>query len=77
MKLFFSPDYVAAAESFDTTRKSGWIAESLEKNPVQGVDIVAPTSLNFEEIAWLSGSVSRAILRSRRDSTGIPECGRR
>jgi len=53
MKLFFSPDYVAAAESFDTTRKSGWIAESLEKNPVQGVDIVAPTSLNFEEIAWV------------------------
>ena len=51
MKLFYSPDYVAAAESFDTTRKSGWIAESLERNPVAGVEIVAPEPLTFEQLA--------------------------
>ena len=51
MKLFFSPDYVAAAESFDTTRKSGWIAESLERDPIAGVQIVAPEPLTFEELA--------------------------
>lgn len=51
MKLFYSPDYIAAAESFDTTRKSGWIAESLARNPVAGVEIVAPQPLTFEELA--------------------------
>lgn len=51
MKLFFSPDYVAAAESFDTTRKSGWIAESLERDPISGVKLVAPESLTFEQLA--------------------------
>lgn len=50
MKLFFSPDYVAAAESFDTTRKSAWIAESLERDPINGVEITAPESLTFEQL---------------------------
>ena len=53
MKLFFSPDYVAAAESFDTTRKSGWIAESLERDPVQGIEIVAPDPLTFDQLAMV------------------------
>jgi acetoin utilization deacetylase AcuC-like enzyme len=51
MKVFYSPDYIAAAESFDTTRKSGWIADSLESDPIEGVEIVAPRSLQFDEIA--------------------------
>ncbi|MEO5511913.1 MAG: hypothetical protein ABIS27_14885 [Longimicrobiales bacterium] len=51
MKVFFSPDYVAAAESFDTTRKPGWIADSLAANPMDGVEIVAPMPLTFDEIA--------------------------
>jgi len=51
MKLFYSPDYIAAAESFDTTRKSGWIADSLIAEPIEGLEIVAPRALTFEEIA--------------------------
>lgn len=51
MKLFYSSDYIAAAESFDTTRKSGWIADSLASEPVEGVEIVAPRPLSFGEIA--------------------------
>ena len=51
MKLFYSPDYVAAAESFDTTRKSGWIAESLVADPIDGVEIVAPRPVTYDEIA--------------------------
>jgi len=42
---------VAAAESFDTTRKSGWIAESLAVEPIEGVDVVVPAPLRFEDIA--------------------------
>lgn len=51
MKVFYSPDYVAAAESFDTTRKAAWIAESLAKHPIAGVELVGPAPLTFEEIA--------------------------
>src|SRR5215217_1754024 len=51
MKDFLSQDYVAAAESFDTTRKAGWVAESLERNPIAGVEVVAPEPLTFEDIA--------------------------
>ncbi len=51
MKIFYSSDYIAAAESFDTTRKSGWIADSLVSDPVKGVEIGAPRSLGFDEIA--------------------------
>jgi acetoin utilization deacetylase AcuC-like enzyme len=51
VKVFYSPDYVAAAESFDTTRKSKWIADSLEADPIDGVEMVAPEPLTFEQIA--------------------------
>ena len=51
MKVFYSPDYVASATSFDTTRKAGWIAESLTANPISGIELVAPTPLTFDEIA--------------------------
>src|SRR5688572_22302896 len=51
MKRFYSPDYVAATESFDTMRKSGWIAESLVVDPIDGVEIVAPQPVTFDEVA--------------------------
>src|SRR5688572_13307079 len=51
MKLFYSPDYVAAAESFDTMRKSGWIAESLVVDPIDRVEIVAPQPVTFDDVA--------------------------
>jgi len=44
MKLFYEPAYVGAAHSFETTRKSGWIAASLAQSPIQGVEVVPPTS---------------------------------
>jgi len=51
VKLFYSPEYAAAGTSFDTTRKSAWIADSLTSNPVADVEIVAPAPLTFTEIA--------------------------
>jgi acetoin utilization deacetylase AcuC-like enzyme len=50
MKVFYSSEYVAAAESFDTMRKSGWVAESLASHPIENVEIVAPRPLEFDEI---------------------------
>ncbi|HKT37279.1 MAG TPA: hypothetical protein VJR48_02845, partial [Ktedonobacterales bacterium] len=42
MKLFYSPDYVLAEYAFDTTRKARWVAESLQAEPIAGVEFVAP-----------------------------------
>ncbi len=42
MKIFYSPRYTIAAHSFETTRKSGWIAESLAREPIAGIELVAP-----------------------------------
>ena len=50
MKLFYSADYVAASDAFDTTRKSGWIAKSLRVKPISGVEIVPPISLTVDDI---------------------------
>ena len=64
MKLFFSPDYVAAAESFDTTRKSAWIAESLERDPVKGVQVTAPEPLTFEQLCLVHDPVYVRAVRT-------------
>jgi acetoin utilization deacetylase AcuC-like enzyme len=42
LRLFYSPDYTLAANAFETTRKSAWIARSLEERPIEGIEIVAP-----------------------------------
>jgi acetoin utilization deacetylase AcuC-like enzyme len=46
MKSFYSPSYTVAAYSFETTRKSQWIAESLAREPIAGIELVAPKSTN-------------------------------
>ena len=50
MKVFYSADYVAASDAFDTMRKSGWIVKSLRSKPIGGVEIVAPVPLTVDEI---------------------------
>ena len=50
MKLFYSADYVSASDSFDTTRKSGWITKSLRVKPIAGVEIVPPVPLTVDDI---------------------------
>jgi hypothetical protein len=39
MKIFYSPSYTVAAYSFETTRKSQWIAESLAREPIAGIEL--------------------------------------
>ena len=41
-KIFYSPSYTIATHSFETTRKSRWIAESLAHEPIVGIELVAP-----------------------------------
>ncbi|HEY8287577.1 MAG TPA: hypothetical protein VIJ28_24620 [Chloroflexota bacterium] len=56
MKLFYSPAYTLAGYSFDTTRKSGWIAESLAIRPVPGIEIEAPIPATEEQVRWMHGA---------------------
>ena len=50
LRLFYSPAYVRAGHSFDTTRKSRWIAESLQSSPIAGVELTEPRPLLFDEV---------------------------
>ena len=49
--VFYSPKYIRSGYSFDTTRKAGWIAESLVEDPIPGIELVAPVPLTREQIA--------------------------
>ncbi len=45
MRVFYSDEYTLAANAFETTRKSRWIAESLRERPIDGVELVPPPSV--------------------------------
>ena len=68
--VHYSPDYVAAAHAFDTTRKAAWVADAVRDMP--GVRIVAPST------RWDDASVEAAIRRVHDDAyvdalaTGAP-----
>ena len=49
--LYYSPAYTMAGTEFDTTRKAGWVAESLVERPIDGVRLVEPTALTEDQIA--------------------------
>jgi acetoin utilization deacetylase AcuC-like enzyme len=69
MKVFYSAEYVAAAESFDTMRKSGWVAESIVLSPIEDVEIVAPRPLEFDEIAAVHDPAYLAAVQSGEPRT--------
>lgn len=50
MRLYFGPAYVMAATEFDTTRKAGWVADSLRERPVDGIELVEPRALTDDEL---------------------------
>lgn len=50
MKLYYSPDYAASKTDFPTTKKAKWIADSLCERPIDGVEIVEPTPLDYDDI---------------------------
>lgn len=50
MKLFFSDAYVRSGYSFDTVRKAAWIAQSLQSDPITGVDVVEPVAATSQEL---------------------------
>lgn len=55
LTVHYSPDYVAAANAFDTTRKAAWVADAVRD--MDGVRIAPPGS------RWDDGAVETAIRR--------------
>src|SRR5947208_6541348 len=51
MHVYYSSDYVLAEHAFETTRKSAWIAESLVRTPIAGVELVTPRAVTAEALA--------------------------
>jgi acetoin utilization deacetylase AcuC-like enzyme len=50
IQVFYSPDYVCSGYSFDTTRKSKWIADSLADSPIPGISLSRPKPLTREQV---------------------------
>ena len=55
LAVHYSPDYVAAAHAFDTTRKAAWVADVVRD--LDGVDIVPPAA------RWDDAATETAIRR--------------
>lgn len=50
LRVYYSPAYVGADHDFDTTRKARWVAESLARSPIVGVELREPRSLTAEQV---------------------------
>lgn len=50
MAVYFDPSYSAAGFDFPTTRKAGWIAESLTAKPIPGITLERPCSLTEDDL---------------------------
>ena len=62
LRVHYSPDYVAAAHAFDTTRKAAWVADAVRGLP--GVVIVEPSA------TWAAPQVE-AQIRSVHDGAYV------
>jgi|694.fasta_scaffold52932_7 acetoin utilization deacetylase AcuC-like enzyme len=49
--VYFSREYTASANDFDTLRKPGWVADLLHEQPVAGIALVAPALLDSAVLA--------------------------
>lgn len=67
MKVFYSPDYVAAAYGFDTTRKAGWVADSLHDRPIPGVELVGPQAATFGDLRRVHSIEYITAVRTGKD----------
>src|SRR5688572_20961778 len=57
LPIYYSPAYVMAGVSYETTRKARWVADSLEREPIPRLELVAPASLEESQVAGLHDPV--------------------
>lgn len=74
--IYYSPSYVAAEHAFSTTRKAGWVADSLQQSPIEGILIQPPEPLTCRQLLTVHSNeyvqaVATGIPRSRASSQGF------
>ncbi|MBN1630181.1 MAG: hypothetical protein JW990_10485, partial [Thermoleophilia bacterium] len=67
MNVYYSPEYVGAAYSFETTRKAKWIADSLTDSPIGGLELVEPPPLTWAQVTQVHDPEYVRAVR-----TGVP-----
>jgi acetoin utilization deacetylase AcuC-like enzyme len=77
VKVYYGPDYVLSRHAFDTTRKAKWIADSLSRTPISGVELVEPMPLGGEELTRVHDpeyvrAVETGNPRELAESQGFP-----
>jgi len=75
-RIYYGPDYVGASHSFETTRKAEWLADSLERSAIPGIEIVEPRPLSGRQVAEVHDeeyvrAVKRGRPRSLAESQGF------
>lgn len=69
MKVFYTPDYCVASHGFETTRKPGWIADSLSWKPIDGVELCENDPLSVETLLETHGEEYVAAVREGEPSS--------
>jgi acetoin utilization deacetylase AcuC-like enzyme len=62
--IYYSPQYVLAGFSYETTRKAKWVADSLLTEPLARLELIAPRSLEESEVAALHDPVYVQSIRT-------------
>jgi acetoin utilization deacetylase AcuC-like enzyme len=76
MNLFYSPAYVGSAYAFETTRKAKWVADSLERAPIDEIELVQPQPLSPDQVSQVHDpeyvrAVQTGVPRSLAESQGF------
>jgi acetoin utilization deacetylase AcuC-like enzyme len=62
--LYYSDQFVMSKDSFDTTRKAAWVADSLRKDPVDGIAVTVPHPARLEDAARIHSPAYLNALRT-------------
>ena len=67
MKVFYAPEYVAPGYFHETTRKAGWLATSLLRDPIPGVELIAPTPASQSDLEQIHDPAYVEAVRTGED----------
>lgn len=62
--LYYSDKFVLAEDSFDTTRKAGWIADSLASDPIPNIHVLPPRAITEAQGLRVHSPAYLATLRT-------------
>ncbi len=76
VNLFYSPDYVGSAYAFETTRKAKWVADSLHASSIDGIELVRPRPLSWDQVVRVHdpeyvSAVQTGVPRGLAESQGF------